>query len=99
MKPTCPFCKGHDVAEMDTVLVLAGVKAIHPYGDILEFDGESVVDWDTSEPIKARNQYECQDCHREFSLKQLQQASLKALPKWLRRWLKQGDDMRCPQCK
>ena len=98
MRPNCPFCKGHDIAEMDTVLALAGVLEVHLDDRGLEFDGMSEVDWNTQKPIRAKKRFECQDCYKEFTLAQLQKASLRALPKWLRKWLRQGDDMKCPSC-
>ncbi len=100
MEPVCPYCKSHDIVELDTVIVEYPVEFVYSDGE-LEYNNDtaSEVDWDTAAPIDEPDQYECKDCRKSFTLKQLVKASLKAAPKWLQRWIKQGDDMRCPQCR
>ena len=96
MKPVCPYCESKDVHEINLVIVTSGVKAVHI--EEPEYTGFSEPDWDSSKIISGRKPYECHNCHKQFSYKQLLKASIAGAPKWLRAWLKLGDDMKCPVC-
>ena len=66
-EPRCPYCAGRRIAEVDRIRGYARVAAVGEDGTI-DWEGETLVDWNGQEPTHHPSLFTCLDCHYEGGL-------------------------------
>lgn len=66
-EPCCPQCAGRRIAEVDCIPGYARVAAVGEDGTI-DWDGETLVDWNGQEPVHHSPAFTCLDCHHKAGL-------------------------------
>ena len=66
-EPRCPQCAGRRIAEIDRIPGCARVASVAEDGTI-DWDGETLIDWNGQEPAHEPPLFTCLDCHHEAGL-------------------------------
>lgn len=91
-EPRCPWCAGRRIAEVDRIPGYARVAAVDEDGTI-DWDGETLVDWNGQEPAHYPPVFTCLDCHHQAGLAEFAPAgSTSGLPS--KEWMRSSRD--CP---